>query len=179
MLKRKSDERGFTLIEVIVTLVLVGFTTVLAGMFIVYIANGYIFAKMNANTLQKAQLAMARLETEFRGITSVTSATSSQITYTRTQIATAGGSVPVTVFLSGNTLRINVNNTGNNILTDSVSNGGFSLQYCNYNPVSGSQVCGTDWPATGTRVIINITLTLTGANGIGSTFTSSIVPRNL
>ena len=71
MPRLKSDEKGFTLIEVIVTLVLVGITTALAGMWIVSVANGYVFTKMNANTVQKAQLAVTRLAKEFAAIKSV------------------------------------------------------------------------------------------------------------
>ena len=70
-MQKRSNEQGFTLIEVIVTLVLVGITAALAGMWIVSIANGYIFAKMNASTIQKGQLAMARISKELSAIQSI------------------------------------------------------------------------------------------------------------
>ena len=99
MQKRKSDEKGFTLIEMIVTLVLVGITAALAGMWIVSVANGYVFAKMNASTVQKAQLAMTRLEKEFVAIRSVTIAGTGQITYTRPDSVLGTLSLPVAVSL--------------------------------------------------------------------------------
>ena len=174
MLKRKSDEKGFTLIEVIVTLVLVGITSALAGMWIVSVANGYVFAKMNARTAQNGQLAMTRLVKEFTSITSIDSGSGNtnvnKITYTRTD--SAFGSVSAVVSLSGNTIQMNIGNTGNNTLTDSV--GSFTLAYCdNFNSTS----CPATWSSTSR--VIEITLTLTGASNTPSTFTQRVRPRNI
>jgi prepilin-type N-terminal cleavage/methylation domain-containing protein len=167
----RKNEKGFTLIEVIVTLVLVGITAVMAGMWIVSVANGYVFAKMNASTVQKAQLAMTRLTKEFSAIQSVTASSGAGITFNRTDSAL--GTVPVVVSMSGgNALQLNVNNTGNNTLTDSVSS--FALTYCDN---ANSASCPSTWSST--SKIINITLTLTGANNTTSAFTQRITPRNL
>lgn len=170
-------EKGFTLIEVIVTLVLVGISAALAGMWIISVVNGYIFAKTNAETVQKAQLAMTRLAKEFANIDAITAASATAITYTRKDSAlnTTG---PYVISQSGDALQITTGGTGNT-LTDSVSNGGFSLMYCDDIPPSGPQVCSTNWPSTGTRRIIEITLTLKGADNTTSTFTKRVVPRNL
>lgn len=167
---RITNEKGFTLIEVIVTLVLVGITAALAGMWIVSVANGYVFAKMNASTVQKAQLAMTRLTKEFSAIQSVTASSSTGITFIRTDSALS--SVPIAVSLSGNALQLNVNSTGNNILTDTVSS--FALTYCDN---ANSASCPSTWSST--SKIINITLVLTGANNTASTFTQRVTPRNL
>jgi prepilin-type N-terminal cleavage/methylation domain-containing protein len=172
-MQRRSDEKGFTLIEVIVTLILVGITAALAGMWIVSVANGYLFVKMNMDTLQKSKLAVARLTKEFTGIDSVNiiGTNGGQITFNRWDESVAV-LVPVTVSLSGNTLQLNVNNTGNNTLTDSVNT--FSLTYCD-SPTSTN--CPSTWSTTSR--LIEITLKLTGANNILSTFTWSVTPRNL
>jgi len=162
----KTDKKGFTLIEVIVTLVLVSITAAMAGMWIVSVANGYIFAKMNMNTTQKAQLAMTRLVKEFRAISAVTAASANSITYTRTDVAS--GSVTRTVLLSGSVLQLN-----GNTLTDGVS--AFTLAYCNNVDSTG---CPSTWTAATSR-FIEITLTLTGANNTTSTFTQRVAPRNL
>jgi prepilin-type N-terminal cleavage/methylation domain-containing protein len=169
MRNRKSDDRGFTLIEAIFTLLLVGITATLAGMWIVNVANGYIFAKMNADTVQKAQLAMTRLTKEFQSIQSVDTGASnaSQITYTRADAATTVG-VTATVSRSGSNLLINTD-----ILTDNVSV--FTLSYCNDNLVTPT--CASVWsPASR---IIEVTLTLSGAGNTTSAFTKRIAPRNL
>lgn len=174
MQTRKSDEKGFTLIEVIVTLVLVGITAVLAGMWIVSVANGYVFAKLNAKTAQNGQLAMTRLVKEFTSITSIDSANTSHdiITYTRTDSALGSVSAIVSLPLNGNTIQMNINNAGNNTLTDSVSS--FTLAYCD-NPDSTS--CPSTWSSTSR--IIEITLTLTGGNNTPVTFVQRVAPRNL
>lgn len=184
MRKRKANQKGFTLIEVIVTLVLVGITAVLAGMWIVSVVNGYIFTKMNADTTQKAQLAMTRLAKEFVNINSITSASGSEITYTRldSSLNTIG---PFTIRVqNGDKLQL-VDGSGNvATLTDGVNSGDFSLRYCNDDlDNSGNQTCATDWPTTGTgagtRRIIEITLIITGANNTPSTFVKRVVPRNV
>jgi len=168
----KSDEKGFTLIEVIVTLVLVGITTALAGMWIVSVANGYVFAKMNANTVQKGQLAMARLTKEFSAMEpqSVTGESATGITFNRVDIDNTGIPivVPITVSGSGDQLLLN-----GNPLTDSVST--FNLNYCNNN--FPTPTCSSSWSAT-TR-IIEVTLRLKGANNTTSEFKTHVTPRNI
>jgi prepilin-type N-terminal cleavage/methylation domain-containing protein len=168
-----SNEKGFTLIEVIVTLILVGITAALAGMWIVSVANGYIFAKMNASTVQKAQLAMTRLTKEFSSISSVTSADSSQIVYTRPDSNL--NPVSVTVSSGGGLLQI-----GGNTLTDSVS--GFTLRYCSNSELNQSQCPRNEWApsgATDPSKIIEIELKLKGADNTDSIFTKRVAPRNL
>jgi len=166
MEKRKSDEKGFTLIEVIVTLILVGITAALAGMWIVSVVNGYIFTKMNASTVQKAQLSMTRLAKEFVAITAVTASSDTGITYTRTD-NTLGSVTGQSVSKIGSNLKMNTNNT----LTDSVS--AFSLAYCD----SLNSSCVTTWSSTSR--IIQIKLTLTAGNNTPVEFVQRVTPRNL
>lgn len=182
MQKIKSGEKGFTLIEVIVTLVLVGITAALAGMWIVSVANGYIFAKMNASTTQKAQLAMARLTKEFTNLQlhSVTGASGTGITFNRADGAST--SVPVIISMSGTQLQINVNGAGAQTLTDTVS--AFSLSYWP-NPTGGTPcgdaaqvvtVASQTWtPATSRSIRIDLTLR---DNNTDSKFTQCVQPRN-
>lgn len=173
---KKSDEKGFTLIEVIVTLMLVGITAVLAGMWIVSVANGYVFAKLNARTAQNGQLAMTRLVKEFAAITSVDEGTTNtninKITYTRTDSALAP--VSAIVSLSGKTIQMNIDGAGANTLTDSVSS--FTLAYCD-DPNSPSPSCSQYWSSTSR--IIEIKLTLTGGNNTPVEFAQRVAPRNL
>lgn len=163
----KTDEKGFTLIEVIVTLVLVGITAALAGMWIVSVASGYIFAKMNMGTTQKAQLAMTRLDKEFTALSAVTATPAGGITYTRADMA-LGSVAGQTVLLSGSNLQLN-----GNTLADGVS--AFALAYCDN---ITDAVCPASWTPATSR-IIEITLTLAGANNVQSIFTQRIAPRNL
>jgi prepilin-type N-terminal cleavage/methylation domain-containing protein len=181
MLKRKSKEKGFTLIEVIVTLVLVGITAALAGMWIVSVANGYIFAKTNAKTVQNGQLAMTRLVKELTAMNSMTTAGSTSIAFKR---ATGGStSADVTIFQNGTLLQI-TDSSGTNTLTDSV--GAFSVTYCINPTLNGttneycgdaSNSCSASWSSTTSRTI-RIDLTLSG-NNTDSKFTQCVTPRNL
>lgn len=162
----EMDKKGFTLIEIIVTLLLVSITAALAGMWIVYVANGYVFAKTNVNTTQKAQLAMTRLVKEFGAISAVTAGNASVITYDRAD-AVSGLLTGQTISLNGDTLQLN-----GDTLTDNVS--AFTLAYCN--DVTDT-VCSSTWTAT--NRLIEITLTLSGVDNVHSTFTRRVAPRNI
>ena len=168
----RSDEKGFSLIEVIVTLILVGITAALAGMWIVSVANGYLFVKENASNLQKGQLAMTRLTKEFTAIKSVdagtTATNATQITYTR-NTNVWDTTVTATVSSTGGLLQLN-----GNTLTDGVSD--FKLKYCNDDIATPCPDTNTTWSPTVSR-IIEISLTLIGAES--TPFTKRIAPRNL
>jgi prepilin-type N-terminal cleavage/methylation domain-containing protein len=167
MIRRaKKKKTGFTLIEMIVTLVLVGIIAALAGMWIVSVTNGYIQARASAETAQKAQLALARLTKEFSAIQSVNSASGSQITYTRPDKNLS----PVTanVSLNGSLLQI-----GNNTLANNVSS--FTLRYCNDN--FPNPTCTSSW-STDSKVI-EIELEFSVTEDINTTFTKRVTPRNL
>jgi prepilin-type N-terminal cleavage/methylation domain-containing protein len=167
----KLHENGFTLIEIIVTLLLVGISAALAGMWIVSVANGYLFAKMNMDNSQKAQLVMTRLAKEFTAIRTVEAAATDSITYTRANYDyatnTFGTLAGQTLTKNGSLLQLN-----GHTLADSVN--AFTLSYCDNVTDTG---CPATW--TSTRRFIEITLTFQGADNIQSTFTQRIAPRNL
>ena len=167
----KRHIKGFTLIEVVMTLILVGIIAGMAGLWIVKVTEGYIFTKMNADTVQKAQLAMERLTKEFSAIQTVTGSSGGQISYTRTDDAL--GSVPVTVSVNSDLLQINMNNGGNVTLIDDVNS--FSLSYCNDD--LNNTLCYSSW--TTASKIIQLSLTVSGAENTPLTFMKRITPRNV
>jgi prepilin-type N-terminal cleavage/methylation domain-containing protein len=61
-----GNEKGFTLIELVATLVLVGIMAVGIAYFLVPGIQGYLFAQENAELTQKVELAMTRLTRELR-----------------------------------------------------------------------------------------------------------------
>ncbi len=63
-MKKENRQKGFTLIEMIVSLVLVGILSAFAGMGIVAGVQGYLFAKETASVNEKAQLALMRINRE-------------------------------------------------------------------------------------------------------------------
>ena len=53
-----NRDSGFTMIEVVVSLVMFGLIALVAGMGIVSFAKGYVFTRDSTHMAQKAQLAM-------------------------------------------------------------------------------------------------------------------------
>lgn len=82
-----KNSRGFTLIELVATLVLVGILTAVAAIGIAQGVKGYIFARENTSISQRAQLAMERMRREMILITGITAAGDSSIAFTNS----AGG----------------------------------------------------------------------------------------
>ena len=68
MLRTILNKKGFTLIELTTAIVIVSILSVMAGMGLVQIANGYVFARKNAVAAQQAQIALARLAKELSAI---------------------------------------------------------------------------------------------------------------
>lgn len=79
------NEKGFTLLEIIVSIVVMSIIAVIASIGFIEIAKGYTFSRRNAVTAQQAYIAMARLKKEISNIRSVAAgtATSTSITFTR------------------------------------------------------------------------------------------------
>jgi prepilin-type N-terminal cleavage/methylation domain-containing protein len=72
---------GFTLIEVIATLLLVGIIAVFGGMFLADGIKGYLFARNNIETSQKTTIARERIRRELAIISSVSTAGINTITF--------------------------------------------------------------------------------------------------
>lgn len=64
MKRQAYQQKGFTLIEMIVVLIIVGILAAGVGMGIVIGVQGYIFSKENAAITEKTQLALARINRE-------------------------------------------------------------------------------------------------------------------
>lgn len=117
-----NNEKGFTLIEIIATLVIMGFITVTAATGIVHAVKAYIFARQNAAISQNTNYALSRITAELMLCTSISKAKPKVIKYE----TIAGG-------LDGDTTRtVNLNNTNAKIngkfLLDNLSLGS-SLSY--------------------------------------------------
>lgn len=98
------NHRGFTLIEVIVSIIVVSIISLIAGMSFYQITRGYVFYRDNSEIAQQAQIAMTRLKKEISSIKSVNIATATSIKYKRSSDATgtplrsiswAGGNNPL------------------------------------------------------------------------------------
>ena len=163
MKNRLNENNGFTLIEMIVSLLLAGVISVFAGMGISMIIDGYSLTSKNAEITHKGQLALTRLSKEFSYISSVSSGTATAISYNSyKQNALNSHTVSWTgdkLFLDGD------------LISDSVG----SLELGYYDSFNGAEQ--TSW-AAGSR-IIEITLSFVGANNNNIVFTTRIMPRNI
>jgi len=72
--KSNGPKNGFTLIEIVVTMLLVGILAAVGGMAIVRAINGYVTVKENSAATQKAQMAMSRITREITEMINVSSA---------------------------------------------------------------------------------------------------------
>jgi len=166
-MNRKS---GFTLVEIIASLLLVGFMSVFAGSVIVTFTKGYLFTKENAHVAQKAQLAMSRINRELMELIDVTAASPTAITTAITIEGTAGIH---TIGLNDGKIKIAESGTAladGDILIDDISV--FKLEYW-----AGKM----PW-AQGMDIkllsAIKIEMSLSRSTGNPIDFTTTVHPRN-
>ncbi len=158
---------GFTLIEVIASVVLFGILAILTSISLAKIFEGYFFTRDNADTTMKSQVALTRLVKEFSSIDGVSNGTDTSLTYSYYK---NGVSIPNrTVSWSGiDTAPLLL---GGNILAENIND--FELSYHTSYSDSGDNT----W--NGSEKMIGITLKMTGALDVVSTFTFRVSPRNL
>ena len=73
---------GFTLIEVIVAMVIIGILAVGAGFGLIRVMEGYVFSRQNTEALQEAHDKINRAAIEFSYMDSISSMDSDSISYT-------------------------------------------------------------------------------------------------
>ena len=158
-----KQEKGFILIELIMTIVLIGIIATFTGFFIYSGINGYLRAKYITNGSMDAQRALDRISLELRDITDIITPTptSTAVTY---KSATLTGTR--TLKYVGTTVFINVAPTDYALL-ENVSSFNLSYAYLNLDndPASVDEVAYID-------VVFNL-------KDIGTDFKTRIFPRNL
>jgi prepilin-type N-terminal cleavage/methylation domain-containing protein len=149
----KINKNGFTLIEIIATMVCVGIISALAGAGIVYIVEGFVFHKEVGEAVQKGQLVMSKIVKELGAMTSVTTANETSINYIR-------DAAPHSISLNDQNILFD-----GDILTDDVSS--FKFKYYNLHNSTATGYSNT----TG---IIEILLGLAVTDDIDKTFENRV-----
>ena len=134
-MEKSIDNHGFTLIEIVTSIVVISIITVVAGMGFVQIAKGYVLSRKNATVAQQGQITAAILKKELSASSSITCGVSNIITYKikrdvsvdTTTIYWAGGSNPLRL-RTGSTCLDCTSCTGGDILSENVDT--FTLSYC-------------------------------------------------
>ena len=166
-----NKEYGFTLIEIIVSLIIVGIMAAVAGMGLTTGLKGFLFSKENAHMSQKAQIALTRLNRELMELLDVVTPSSSSIIYERTSGNFAIAKVGSTIKIREGSLLPDQDN--GDILIDNVN--AFTLSY-----YRGDQAWqfGTDSIQLLSAIKIDFVLTRSDS-GVGNiTFSTTVHPRN-
>lgn len=179
-LQSPPSNSGFTLVEIIVSLLLLAILTSLLGMGIVAAVNAYSISRTNVQTAQKAQIAMGRLSRELMSLTSIVKIdnTYPYLIYKtiseKRAMAYSNGTIKLYSNLGdsvGNLTSTDLANNGN-VLVDRVS--AFVLDY---------RQAGSAWDQNDIRTLSAIrcsfTLSRNDATGLSETFQTTIHPRNI
>jgi prepilin-type N-terminal cleavage/methylation domain-containing protein len=159
-----KQENGFTLVELIVTLVLVGIIGTFTTLFMYTGLNGYLRAKDTAEGALKAQIALDRLSLELRDINEIEALTANTaLDYFST---TLPGDRQIIYNAVADTISLDVD--GNvNLLLDDVQSFTMTASYENLN-----------FYADGTNAVEAIDVSFT-VGEIGRPFLARIFPRNM
>ena len=164
MSKRTLNKQGFTLIEIIVSILLLGIVAVVIGRETVNMVDSFISARTNAATLQKGQTAITRIQKELNNVKTVyidpAKTNGTKITFTSYKDA-----IEHTISWGGSGTDLLLDGI---VLTDKVSS--FSLAYYdNYNGTASTTFLTTSR-------IIEINLIITGWQNITSAFKGRVAP---
>ncbi|TBR19605.1 type II secretion system protein [bacterium] len=172
---KKHDKRGFTLIELIMVIVIVGTLTGISSMYIQQIIDLWSSLSFRSEFVNEARSAISRMAREMRNMKlrtqayePITLANASALTFVDSN------NNNISYSLSGTNLMRN-----SNILASSIS----SLQFCYYNsvnsavcsPVCGCNVASADFPDI-YRIGIKIDIS---SGGQAKHLESQVYPRNL
>jgi prepilin-type N-terminal cleavage/methylation domain-containing protein len=156
------QQKGFTLVELIVALVLVGIIGTFTTLFMYTGLNGYLRAKDTAEGALKAQIALDRISLELRDINIIDTFTANTtIDYAS---VTLPGDRQITYNAVADTISMDVD--GNvNLLLDDVQSFAMTADYADLNPGGNNEV-----------EAINVSFTV---GEIGRPFSARIFPRNM
>ena len=165
---------GFTIIEVIATLVLLGLMAIFLTPVLTNVVRGYVMTRSTDAVTQKAQIALQRMTIELSYLSgSLNPDGKSSLTYTSNFNGVSSESHAI--FLNGTNVMYNQNSVPY-LLLDSVSeNGLFFNCYDTYNSNTTSE-CGSNTNIVGISIIMH---GHDWANGLTQTFSTRVAVRKL
>ena len=183
----KKSSAGFTLIEVIVSLVVMTIVGAVAAMGLVQGIKAYVTTRTSSETVQQAEYALNRLKLEFMNMDTVTAAGADTITFKTDKINGSTQGTLYTFTRTGNEIDLTVTPPAgaastNPLITGLGTYGTGLLTYRNnaggaWVPADGFG--GTRTCTSSSLHSITINLIITRSDGGGDlTFTTSVNPRN-
>ncbi len=167
----RVEERGFTLIEIIVTLLMVAILTSLSAVGVTRIFQGFFFSAGNAALAQKAQNAMLRIRQELNPLSAVTAATDRSITFTSHKGGVEGNHVLSWDGTGSHALLLDNDPLLGGAANDTIS---FALSYFNsYDDATPK----TAWSSS--IRVIQIEVGIQGPDNTMHTFIERVRPKNL
>ncbi len=166
------SQRGFTLIELVTTLILIGMIGAFAGFFLYTGIRGFLTSKFSSETALQAQIALDRISTELRHIQALVSPTptSTSIGYRSLDPVLLPGVRRITYNSANREILLSVDGASN-VLLDNVSSFAFS----------GSTM-DLDNSGDGNNEISEIRVTFTvrsDASGNETEFSAQVYPRSM
>ncbi len=178
----RQDAKGFTLVEIILSIILLGVLAGVAGLFLVTGVKGFVLSKQNSVLAQKANLALGRmtkeLTVELEEVASLTSSAGNVIGVSFENAAGTRRNLLLTGSGARKSLMLNTGSTAptssdDEVLIDNVSD--FALDF---NQADGSAWSAADDLSELSLVGISLTLFANDADTDTRTFTSAANPRN-
>ena len=171
-----KNNAGFTLIEIIAVLVLVGILSAMAGFGLVQGVEGYLFAKNNAATTQKAQLALERISRELAELSAIDSTSSG------TAIIFSNPAGSRKIGLAGSTIKWAAGSTllpvGDILIEDVYGTNGFTVKYYDANNTEPGVASFSADPKQLARIDVTLLLARPDVTGGHLDFSTSVTPRN-
>jgi prepilin-type N-terminal cleavage/methylation domain-containing protein len=192
----KKSNAGFTLIEVIASLVLMSLVAAIAAMGLVHGVEAYVLTRTGSETVQRAEYALNRIKLEFMNMDTVTAAGAETITFTSNGTYNPARPTERPLLTSYQFTRDSVNKKINltvaggaaNPLLTGVGAGGAFLTYLNNaggawlsaDGFGSTSTCPSTSPCCSSSLhSITINLIITRPDGGGDlAFTTSVNPRN-
>jgi prepilin-type N-terminal cleavage/methylation domain-containing protein len=170
----KSNNKGFTLIEAIASLFLMGIVALIAGLGIVQGVKAYALTRMSSETIQRAEYALNRMKLEFMNMDKISAADANSITFTsNTTERFAITDTPLIINHTGTQINLSVNGSANPLLTGLSA----SAPFLSYLKSGGTAWALADKFNTLHTIIIQIIIPRPDGRG-NLTFTTAVNPRN-